>query len=397
MKKIAIVYDWLDKWGGVERVLLTLHEVFPTADFYTSYYDKNKARWAKDFHIKTSFLQKLPRFIREHRVMSLPLYPFAFESFNFSEYDCVISVTSSFAKGVVTRPETRHLCYLLTPTRFLWSHQEIYLKNSVGRFLTAPYVKQLRQWDYVAAERPDKIIAISQTVAERCKKYYERDSEVLYPPFDLSYWEGIKKQLSSRSAFGGFGIPGKKNEMLNPPKADQHDKETVGDKKYFLIVSRLEKYKRVDLVLDCFNNLPDQNLIVVGKGTEEQKLRSLAKSNTQFLKDLSDEELGQLYMHAEALIMPQEEDFGYVALEAQFFGCPVIAFNAGGAQETVIDGKTGILFEKQDLNSLRHALERFHTISYNLRTSTQISGPENVQRFEKSKFENKCKEILNIK
>ena len=114
MKKIAIVYDWLDKWGGVERVLLTLHEVFPTADFYTSYYDKNKARWAKDFHIKTSFLQKLPRFIREHRVMSLPLYPFAFESFNFSEYDCVISVTSSFAKGVVTRPETRHLCYLLS-------------------------------------------------------------------------------------------------------------------------------------------------------------------------------------------------------------------------------------------------------------------------------------------
>lgn len=172
-RKIAIVYDWIDKWGGVERVLLTLHKIFPEAVFYTSYFDPENAGWAKDLKIKTSFIQSLPGFIKNSRIASLPFYPFAFESFNFNEYDLVISVTSSFAKSIITQPKTKHICYLLTPTRFLWSHQKDYFKKNI---INNYYLKKLKDWDFVTTRRPDKIISISQTVAKRCLKYYHRQT-----------------------------------------------------------------------------------------------------------------------------------------------------------------------------------------------------------------------------
>ena len=359
-KRIAIVYDWLDKWGGVERVLLTFHELFPEAEFYTSYYNSQTAPWAKDLKIKTSFIQQLPSFIRSNRLLSLPLYPYAFESLNFNGYDLVISVTSSFAKAVITRPETLHISYLLTPTRFLWSHESTYNSNPLLKTFTNPYVKKLKEWDYIASRRPDHIISISQAVAERCKKYYERDSSVIYPPFDVQYWENIKSKVQSR-----------KSKVLKP---------------YFLIVSRLEKYKRVDLVIETFNKLQDKTLVIVGKGSEEKYLKSIANNNITFLKDLTDEELANSYLNAEALIMPQEEDFGYVSLEAQFYGCPVITYDKGGAAETVLQDKTGMFFTEQTTQSLLEILERFDLISYNLKTSTKKEGPKNVKRFAKDTF-----------
>ena len=364
-KKIAIVYDWIDKWGGVERVLLMLHEMFPKATFYTSYFNEEKAFWAKNFKINTSFIQQLPNFIKNNRLLSLPFYPFAFEQFNFNQYDLVISVTSSFAKAIITKPSTKHICYLLTPTRFLWSHCKEYGNND--NF----YAKYLKNWDKTAAQRPDKIISISETVKDRCKQYYKRDSDVIYPPFDIDYWNDIKSKIK-----------------------DQRSKPKLKTQNYFLVVSRLELYKQIDLVVEAFNQLTNQQLVVVGMGSLENRLKDMAKNSIKFVPYVSDSELASLYSNAKALIMPQEEDFGYVSLEAQFFGCPVISYKKGGATETIVNNKTGIFFNEQNKQSLRQALERYHAISYNLRTSTRKFGIKNIERFDKAKFVEQFKSFL---
>ncbi len=369
-KKIAIVYDWLDKWGGVERILLVLHKIFPEADFFTSYYNKDGAYWVKDIHVKTSFLQKFPGLIKKNRVFSFVFYPYAFESFNFTGYDLVISVTSSFAKGIVTKPETKHLCYLLTPTRYLWIQPENYFNNKIVNFCLTPYINYIKNWDFVAAQRPDKIISISKTVADRCQKYYHRDSEVIYPPFDVEYWSDIKSKIPN-------------------PKSQINFKFKISNFKFFLVVSRLESYKKVDLVVQSFNSstsLRASRLIIVGEGSQEKKLRKIANKNIQFYCKLTDEELGYLYSQAQALIMPQEEDFGYVSLEAQLFSCPVIAYKKGGATETIIDEKTGLFFSKQSERSLLSALERFDKISYNLKREIQNNNQQNLNRFSKKEF-----------
>jgi len=365
-KKVAIVYDWIDKWGGVERVLLNIHEIFPNAVFYTSYFDKEKATWAKELNIKTSFLQNFPNMIKKNRILSTPFYPFVFESFNFSQYDLVISITSSFAKSVVTQPGTKHICYLLTPTRYLWSHRKDYLKNSSINYLISGYLDYFKNWDQVTAQRPDKIISISETVQARCRKYYKRDTEVVYPGFDIEYWEGIKSKIINN-------------------KLQINNKYQILNTKYFLVVSRLEPYKKIDIAIKVFNKL-NKKLIIVGKGSQTEKLKQIAGNNITFLSEQSDIDLGSLYLNSQALIMPQEEDFGYVALESQFFGCPVIAYGKGGATETVIDGKTGIFFTGQTVQSLKRAVERFDSIEYNLRKNTAKFGIINIGKFSKERF-----------
>jgi glycosyltransferase involved in cell wall biosynthesis len=369
--KIAVVYDWIDKWGGVERVLLELKRICPQADFYTSYYDSKEAVWAKDLQVKTSFIQSLPDFIKKSRVLSTPFYPYAFESFDFSPpaggYDLLISVTSSFAKSVITKPGTVHICYLLTPTRFLWLYPDLYFKNNLAKFFLQGYIDNLKKWDLVASKRPDKIIAISETVAKRCRDYYQRESEVIYPPFDLEYWKKIKSGVKKNS----------------------------DNKKYYLIVSRLEPYKKVDLVVDVFNKLVDKDLVIVGKGSEKKKLIGKANKNIKFIEDVSDQELAFYYSNAEALIMPQEEDFGYVSLEGQFLGCPVIAYGKGGAGETVTDGETGIFFARQDRRSIKDAIERFEKISYNLKIKVKALGETQALKFSKENFENRFIKVVN--
>jgi len=373
--KIAVVYDWIDKWGGVERLLLILHEMFPQAEFFTSYFDPEKASWAKNLKIKTSFIDKLPAFIKKNRVLSLPFYLYAFESFNFSNYDLVISVTSSFAKSIITKPQTLHVCYLLTPTRYLWVSPDLYFKNKLLKAVVSPCLIKFRQWDFVAAQRPNYIISISKTVADRCQKYYQRKSEVIYPLFDTEYWHKIKSQFPFSNFQTNF-------QLL-----------TSNFKKFFLVVSRLEPYKKVNLVVQSFNRLNDC-LIIVGKGSQLETLKRQANKNILFLQDLTDQELGYLYDKAKALIMPQEEDFGYTSLEAQFFGCPVIAYKKGGATETVIEKKTGIFFEEQTEKSLLKAVEKFHTISYTLKNTTQELGIKNVEKFSKETFINKFRSFL---
>lgn len=364
-QKIAVVYDWVDKWGGVERVLLNLLEIFPRADFYSSYWDQDKASWAKNFKVKSSFIQKFPKLIRQNRLFSFIFYPLAFESFNFSGYDLVISVSSSFAKGVITQSGIKHICYLLTPTRYLWVYPENYLKKPTQSLLK-PYINYIKNWDFVAAQRPDKIISISRTVADRCQKYYQRQSEIIYPPFDINYWNRIKSQITNHKLQINF-----KSQILKS--------------QFYLVVSRLEPYKKIDYVIETFNQL-NKLLIIVGEGSEEKKLKKMASKNIRFLAKLSDHQLAYLYSIAEGLIMPQEEDFGYVAVEAQFFGCPVIAFKKGGVSETVIEGKTSVLFERQTKGFLLSALERYEKISYNLRYLTKKIGPNLVKKFDKELF-----------
>jgi len=323
--KTAIVYDRVNKWGGAERVLLALHELFPQAPLYTSIYSSEHAPWAKVFpKVHTSFLQKIPFATTNHEYLA-PLMPIAFESFDFSEYELVISVTSEAAKGIITSPSTTHICYLLTPTRYLWSGHKQYFSNPNHRHLLSLPIRYLRNWDKAAAQRPDKIISISTEVQSRIKKYYNRDSKIIFPPVDIDKFRRLKNS-----------------------KAED----------YYLLVSRLVKYKKVDLAIKTFNKL-GKKLIIVGTGREENRLKSMANKNIHFRSKLTDRELKDYYIKAKALIFPQIEDFGIVVIEAQAAGIPAIAFYQGGAKDTVVDGKTGIFFKKQNTQSLIDAVHRF--------------------------------------
>ncbi len=372
--KIAIVYDWVDKWGGVERVLLNFFEIFPRADFYTSYFNKEKAQWARNFKINTTFIQKMPNLIKNNRFLSLIFYPIAFESLDFKNYHLVISITSSFSKGIITQPKTRHIVYLLTPTRFLWVMPEVYGLNGLKKRLISPYIKYLKQWDFVAAQRADEVYSISKTVAKRCSRYYKRNSKVIYPPFDYYYWESKKEELE-------------KNYFTVKKKFTD-----IGSN-YFLIVSRLESYKKIDLPIQVFNQL-NQKLVIVGEGTKKNYLRKLAKKDIYFFSNISDMELVYLYLKAQATIIPQEEDFGYVALESQYFNCPVIGHKIGGSSETVSDGVGGVLFEKQTEENLLLAIERFHKLKYNLKNKLFINKNKVLRKFKKEKFINFFKRLI---
>ena len=362
--KTAIVYDRVNKWGGAERVLLALHEVFPDAPLYTSVYDAKKAPWARVFpKVKSSFLQKLP-ILKDHHELLGWLTPLAYESFSFDEYDLVISVTSEAAKGVITKPETLHICLCLTPTRYLWSGYRDYLENPPTKlswipfykYVSRPFLAYTKIWDKVAAQRPDTYIAISKVVQKRIRKYYGRDSRVIFPPVDV---ERFKIQ-------------------------DSRFKKRV----YYLVVSRLVPYKKVDLALKAFNEL-GLPLVIVGTGSEKGKLKRMAGKNIRFAGFVNEEELIGYYKNAKALVMPQEEDFGIVAVEAQAAGVPVIAYKMGGAQDTVIDGKTGLFFAKQTKSDLISCVESFQKMRFE--KSVLI---KNAERFSKERFKSEFLDIV---
>ncbi len=327
------MYDRVNKWGGAERVLLALHEIFPKAPLYTSVYDQQKAPWAKVFKVKTSFLQKFP-FAKAHHEFYAVFMPLAFESFNFDKYDLVISVTSESSKGIITRSNTRHISYILTPTRYLWSGYDEYFKNIFLRIVSWPIVVYLRNWDKIASQRPDTLIAISEEVKKRIKKYYDTDAQVIYPPLGISPTD--------------YGLRHSRKAVVGSRPTES----------YFLIVSRLVPYKKIDLAIKVFNKLK-LSLKIVGRGSEEERLREMAKENIEFLGHLTDLELVKYYKECRALVFPGKEDFGLTIIEAQGFGKPVIAYSQGGALETIIDGQTGIFFENQTQKSLEQAINKF--------------------------------------
>lgn len=341
MKKkpsIALVYDRVNTpFGGAEKVLLALHELYPQAPLYTAVYEPALAGWATHLNVKPSFLQQWRWATRHHRWLAF-LMPLAFESFDLSAFDIVISISSAEAKGVITKPHQLHLSYLLTPTRYLYSHREEYLTSlpQLVRPLAKLALAYLTWWDQVAAQRPDVIIPISELVQKRVERYYQRTSEpVLYPPIALD------AKLSSA----------KTSKATEP---------------HYLVVSRLVEYKRVDLAIAACHRL-QRPLTIVGEGPAKPKLEALvaqpgAESLVTFLDRVPAEELSKLYQSHSALLMPGLEDFGITALEAVAAGLPVIVHRESGAAELIEEGKTGfhILNEStDDLVEAIHMLEMY--------------------------------------
>lgn len=325
--KIALIHDHLVQDGGAEQVLKALNELYPQASIFTLVLDKkNTNQYFIDKDIKTSFLQKFPGGVKKYQWW-LSLMPAAIESHNLTDYDLVISSASSFAKGVITRPEAIHVCYCHTPTRYLWNDSHNYLRElKVNKLIkkTLPLtLKKLRLWDRLAAERVDYFIANSYTVATRIKKYYGRDSLVIYPPVDINKF-AISQQ----------------------------------PKKYYLAGGRLVPYKRLDLVVKAFSRL-EIPLKIFGIGPELRYLKKIAKKNIEFLGKVTDNQRAELYQNCIAYLNPQEEDFGITAIEAMASGRPVIAYRKGGATETVIEGVTGEFFDEQIWEEMADKIIRF--------------------------------------
>lgn len=358
--KVAIVYDRINKWGGAERVLQVVHEIFPQAPLYTSIYDKKSTRWANDFQIKSSFLQRLPISKKSNEILA-PFMPLAFESFSFEKYDLVISITSEAAKGVITSLKTKHICMCLTPTRYLYSGRKEYFSNPLLRIISKPIIYYLLHWDKMAASRPDAYISISKTVKRRIKTTYNRNSTLIYPPIARIFFNKNTQNL---------GILPKK-------------------KTYFLVVSRLVGYKRVDLAIKAANKLKVP-LIIIGEGRKRSSLESIAGPTVVFEGHVSDERLVRRYSQAKALLFPGNEDLGLTMIEAQSCGTPIIAYKKGGATELVKEGVTGEFFNDQTVESLMTVMEKFDPDKYNRKNCIK-----NAQKFSFVNFKSKLISLIN--
>lgn len=347
---IAFIHEWLTNVAGSEKVLLTMKEIFPDAQIYTSVYDaKNAPAFAKH-DIKTTYLQKLP-LLKKKRELLIPLTPMAFEQLDLSMHDLVISNSTFAAKGVITKPNTIHISYCHTPARYLWDSQ-VDPRAKKGRLsqLRNKVSHELRIWDRVAADRVDFFFANSKYIAKRIKKYYRRDSVVVYPPVEVE-------------------------------KFDIDESVERGD--HYLFVSRLIDYKKCDLVIQSFNKL-GVPLRVVGFGPDEAKLRQMSNKNITFAGKLSGADLIKEYQSAQALIFPAEEDFGIVPIEAMACGTPVIAFGKGGVTESVIDRETGIFFTEQTTNSIIDSIEKFKRLKFDRKKIREQSLKFSVPNFKKN-------------
>jgi len=354
---VALVHDHLNQLGGAERVLLNLQTLWPQSPIYTLIYDqKALGKWFDNSNIQESFIRRLPGGEKRFK-WYLPLMPAAFEQFDLTQFDVVVSSVSGLAKGVIVNPEALHICYCHTPTRYLWSDTHTYTEELRQPWLVKkmlpPLLTYLRMWDQMAAQRVDYFVANSEFVARRIKKYYRRDAEVVYPPVETDKFE-----IS----------------------------QSIGD--YFLVVSRLRPYKRVDIVVKAFNKL-GLPLKIIGTGEEEEKLKSMAKENIEFLGALSDTERNSYYARAKAFINPQEEDFGITAVESMASGRPVIAYESGGAREIVTEGVTGKFFSEQTWEALADAVIRFEPESYDPETIRRAA-----ERFDARVFRERMRELI---
>ncbi len=353
--RVAIVYDRLNKLGGAERVLTAFAQIFPASDWFTSTYVKSATPFSQSWNVKSSFLSNIPYFRSHHEYLPF-LMPFIFEAFDFSEYDLVITIGSAESKGVITKPSTLHIHYCLTPTRYLYSHAAEYLNHKLYQFLAIP----LRAWDLVAARRPDVMIAISTQVKNRIKRYYHRDSIVLHPPVDTARFVGHAARLSS--------LP----------------------RRYFLVVSRLVSYKKLDFLLQVFAKTPRQHLVIVGTGNLSRHLVKIAPPNVHLLGFMPDSSLPSLYQHSLAYLQANEEDFGISMVEAQASGTPVIAYHKGGASDIVVPAKTGILLPDLDLSTWVSAIDIFDAKRFDREACRQ-----NAQRFSIQKWRTAMYERIN--
>ncbi len=347
--RVAFVHDFLTQFGGAERVLLELRLLYPDAPVYTSIYAPSAFGGAFDrVDVRTTWLQRIPLGRRAFRAL-VTLYPRAFESLDLSAYDLVISSTTSFAKGVRTRPQTLHVCYMHTPTRFLWSGDDQVRAAVPGplRPIFDAALPGLRGWDLEAAQRPTRIVANSHNVAERIRRTYGRESDVIPCPATLA----------------GFA-----------PSDEVED--------YFLVASRLLAYKRIDLAVAACAMI-GAPLVVIGDGPDERRLRGIASPQTRFLGHVGDDERRRLFARARAVIVPGVEDFGLVPIEAAASGRPTVAFGAGGALETVVEGATGIFFREPTAEALAAALRSLSQLTFDRSTLTARASAFSPDRFRR--------------
>ena len=351
--KIALAHDFLAFLGGAEKVLSRIHEIWPSSPIYVLFYNKEKVKELfddKKINIKTSLLQNIPFSKRFYRLL-MPLMPNFIERFNLSNYDIVISSSTAYAKGVLTRPETLHICYCHTPTRYLWQDTHDYVRNlpypDIIKKVIPFGLTYLRLWDGLASGRVDKFIANSRAVQDRIRKYYRKEADVIYPPVDTK----------------SFKI-----------SQDTED--------YFLLVGRMRHHKRVDLAIRAFNKLK-LPLKVIGDGPDLSKFRKMANKNIEFLGWLPQNKLKEYYSKCLALLHPQEEDFGIVPLEAMASGRPVIAYSKGGALETVVENVTGNFFHEQTPSALTQAVRDFHPENFDPQVLRNRAAKFDVEVFKR--------------
>jgi glycosyltransferase involved in cell wall biosynthesis len=347
--KVALVHDWLTGQRGGEKVLEVFAEIFPDAPIFTLFhFPGSQIPEIEKRRIITSFLRKWP-FLKKRYRFYLPLFPLAVELFDLQDYDLVISSSHCVAKGAITHPDSLHICYVHSPMRYAWNQYFSYFSpkklSFFSRLVVPSIIQGLRVWDESSSHRVTHFVANSKTVARRIEKYYRRLADVIHPPVDTQFFK-----------------PGKKS----------------GD--YFLIVSALVPYKRIDLAIEAFNR-KGEILKIVGQGPDYKKLRRMAGSNIEFLGALDAYDLLRFYQQAKALILPGEEDFGITSLESQACGVPVIAYGRGGATETVIPEQTGILFNELHVESLLSILDKFKGLEFN-----KVKVRENALNFSREKF-----------
>jgi len=349
MPSLAIVHDWLNQIGGAEDVLTEIHAMYPDAPIYTSIYAPDKMPAAmRKWDIRTNWLDKLPG-IHDHHQPYLPFYPLGFGGTDLSAYDLVMSIKSGFSNGVKTRPGAAHIDYCLTPTRYAWMPDAYLQREGFGKAVEIglrPLAAWLKRWDYRAAQRVTHFVAISTEVQRRIRRYYHRESVIIFPPVDMDKF--------------------RPNDQ--PPEP------------FFFVLSRLIPYKRIDLAIRACNQVGCK-LVVAGSGRDREALEAIAGPTIEFRGYVSDAEAADLMARCQAFIFPGLEDFGITPLQAQAAGRPVIAFGAGGALDTVIPGKTGAFFTEQTPEALAETLATFDPSRYD-----PAACRANAQRFSNERF-----------
>jgi glycosyltransferase involved in cell wall biosynthesis len=354
--KVAIIYDWLTNMGGAERVVLAMHDAFPEAPIYTSVFDAEGCPPFKGLDVRTTWLQKLPRFLRKRHQLFPMFRHRAFRALDLTDYDVVISISSAEAKAVRVRPGARHICYCLTPTRYYWSHYAEYrrepglgLLNPLVRLALPAFVGSMRTLDLRAAEGVTEFVAISSAIADRITTYYGRESSVIYPPVGMQRFRNL---------------------------------EITGNRSGFVALGRQVPYKRIDLAVKVCTDL-GLPLTVYGNGPEHDRLVAMAGPTVTFVVGAPDKTIADALARAEGFFFPQEEDFGIVQVEALAAGCPVIAYAKGGALDVVTEGKTGVFFAEQTPESVTEAVKKLQATRFTpkeLQAHAETFSEENFVR-----------------
>lgn len=385
--KVALVCDWLTNVGGAEKVLLEFHHLYPKAPIYTSQYNLRKIDWFRDADVRTGWLKIFPSGFR--RFLG-PLRQRWFSHLDLSEYDLVISVTGAEAKAVKA-PNGVHISYCHVPTQYYWQMYDKYVENPgfgflnpVVRFFFKLLVKPLKKADYKAAQSVDYFITISEYARELIAKYYQRESVVIHPPVEVEEFKVGGEDVSTKGTFGARQREIERRSPVATGRANAAPSETLRQAPpYYITTSRQVNWKRIDLAVKaCVKT--KRELLVVGEGPEHQKLIKIA-GNSEFVKFLpiqGREELAKLLAGAKAMIFPSMEPFGIAPVEALAAGCPVVAYGKGGALDYIDDGKNGVLFEKQSVNSLADGLKKFEGMKFDRKKVSESVKDYSVKRFD---------------